>query len=67
MSDLLVLLSLFCAIGMFCLAHVKGMPIKRWTFLGGVLGPVALLLFSVHLRRAWMRIHRSMFCVMWRA
>ncbi|WP_231619956.1 MULTISPECIES: hypothetical protein [unclassified Pseudoalteromonas] len=33
----------------------KGMPIKRWLILGGLLGPVAWCLFNLHYRRALVR------------
>jgi len=33
----------------------KGMPVKRWMLLGGVLGPIAWCLFNVHYRRAFVR------------
>ncbi|MDN3377067.1 hypothetical protein QMA12_01330 [Pseudoalteromonas sp. APC 3893] len=30
----------------------KGMPVKRWVMLAGVLGPIAWCLFNLHYRRA---------------
>jgi len=33
----------------------KGMPIRRWLILGGLLGPVAWCLFNLHYRRALVR------------
>ncbi|TMO98792.1 hypothetical protein CWC14_05545 [Pseudoalteromonas sp. S3260] len=44
----------------------KGMPVKRWLFLGGVFGPVAWCLFNVHYRRALIRNIGVNACL-WRA
>jgi len=65
--NLIYLLSAIGAIMMFVLSHTNGMPVKRWTFLGSLVGPLAILLFSVHLRRAWMKINKEMPCIGWRA
>jgi hypothetical protein len=40
---------------MYLEAIKKGMPIKRWLILGGLLGPVAWCLFNLHYRRALVR------------
>ncbi|WP_231609324.1 MULTISPECIES: hypothetical protein [unclassified Pseudoalteromonas] len=40
---------------MYLEAIKKGMPIKRWLILGGILGPVAWCLFNLHYRRALVR------------
>ncbi|WP_372761785.1 hypothetical protein [Pseudoalteromonas sp.] len=56
---------LFIAI-MYLEAIKKGMPVKRWLLLGGVLGPVAWCLFTVHYRRALLRNIGFSSCV-WRA
>ena len=50
-----VVISAIFAVMLFLVASVKGMPAKRWAFLGGVFGPFALALFNVHYRRALMR------------
>ncbi|SJN48024.1 conserved protein of unknown function; putative membrane protein [Pseudoalteromonas sp. JB197] len=50
-----VLLSaVFIAI-MYLEAIKKGMPVKRWLLLAGLLGPVAWCLFNLHYRRALLR------------
>lgn len=59
--------SVLGAISLFLLATINGMPIKRWAFLGGVLGPFALVLYSMHLRRAWMKTYRLLPYIKWRA
>lgn len=50
---------------MYLLAHINGMPVKRWTFTGGVFGPLAVLFFSVHLRRAWMKNYKQLPYIKW--
>ncbi|NMP78759.1 hypothetical protein HHE92_02965 [Pseudoalteromonas arctica] len=49
-----LLSSAFIAL-MYLEAIKKGMPIKRWLILGGLLGPVAWCLFNLHYRRALVR------------
>ncbi|BDF94896.1 MULTISPECIES: hypothetical protein [Pseudoalteromonas] len=44
----------------------KGMPVKRWVVLGGLLGPVAWCLFNLHYRRALLRCVGIRACA-WRA
>ncbi|GAA65275.1 hypothetical protein P20311_3084 [Pseudoalteromonas sp. BSi20311] len=44
----------------------KGMPVKRWLFLGGLLGPAAWCLFNLHYRRALIRNIGVKTCL-WRA
>ncbi|WP_350586380.1 hypothetical protein [Pseudoalteromonas sp. RB2-MNA-CIBAN-0110] len=48
---IVLLSSIFIAL-MYLEAIKKGMPIKRWLILGGLLGPVAWCLFNLHYRRA---------------
>ncbi|KAA1151367.1 hypothetical protein EU510_16100 [Pseudoalteromonas sp. FUC4] len=48
---IVLLSSAFIAL-MYLEAIKKGMPIKRWLILGGLLGPVAWCLFNLHYRRA---------------
>ncbi|MFC3031117.1 hypothetical protein ACFOEE_01085 [Pseudoalteromonas fenneropenaei] len=50
-----VSLSLLCTILLFVLTTIDGMPRKRWMAFAALSGPVAVVLYSVHLRRAWMR------------
>ncbi len=52
---MILVLSLIFATLLFFIASAKGMPAKRWAFLGGLFGPFALALFNVHYRRALMR------------
>jgi len=40
----------------------SGMPIRRWVFLGGVFGPVAIFLMRVHYRRAMWRLTAGSLC-----
>lgn len=47
---------------MYIQAIKKGMPVKRWVLLGGLLGPVAWCLFNLHYRRAWMRVVGTNVC-----
>ncbi|WP_240918167.1 hypothetical protein [Pseudoalteromonas sp. C8] len=51
---IVLLSSIFIAL-MYLEAIKKGMPIKRWLILGGLLGPVAWCLFNLHYRRALAR------------
>jgi uncharacterized BrkB/YihY/UPF0761 family membrane protein len=51
---IVLLSSVFIAL-MYLEAIKKGMPIKRWLILGGLLGPVAWCLFNLHYRRALVR------------
>ncbi|MBH0016791.1 hypothetical protein I6E85_08765 [Pseudoalteromonas sp. NZS71] len=51
---IVLLSSAFIAL-MYLEAIKKGMPIKRWLILGGLLGPVAWCLFNLHYRRALVR------------
>ncbi|WP_231616765.1 hypothetical protein [Pseudoalteromonas sp. NSLLW218] len=51
----LFLLSITFIALMYLEAIKKGMPIKRWLILGGLLGPVAWCLFNLHYRRALVR------------
>ena len=44
----------------------KGMPVKRWLFLSGLLGPAAWCLFNLHYRRALIRNTGIKTCL-WRA
>ncbi|WP_010391357.1 hypothetical protein [Pseudoalteromonas undina] len=44
----------------------KGMPVKRWLFLSGLLGPAAWCLFNLHYRRALIRNIGVKTCL-WRA
>lgn len=46
--------SVFIAI-MYLEVIKKGMPVKRWVVLAGLLGPVAWCLFNLHYRRALLR------------
>ena len=41
------------------------MPVKRWVFLGGALGPIAWCLFNIHYRRALIR-HIGLQACSWR-
>lgn len=56
MMDLLYFLisAVFIAI-MYLEVITKGMPIKRWIVLAGLLGPIAWCLFNLHYRRALVR------------
>jgi len=51
----IVLLSITFIALMYLETIKKGMPIKRWLILGGLLGPVAWCLFNLHYRRALVR------------
>ncbi|WP_226929049.1 hypothetical protein [Pseudoalteromonas distincta] len=51
----IVLLSSISIALMYLETIKKGMPIKRWLILGGLLGPVAWCLFNLHYRRALVR------------
>ncbi|MDC3212921.1 hypothetical protein NQU47_10090 [Pseudoalteromonas distincta] len=51
---IVLLSSIFIAL-MYLETIKKGMPIKRWLILGGLLGPVAWCLFNLHYRRALVR------------
>jgi len=53
---LIIIVSLVFIVLMYTQAIIKGMPVKRWTLLGGLLGPAAWCLFNLHYRRAWMRL-----------
>ncbi len=52
---LFVLLPL-CGLLCYILALKNGLGLKRWTFFGTVMGPVALFMFNVHKRR---QLHRQ--------
>nr|WP_290442283.1 hypothetical protein [Pseudoalteromonas sp. CnMc7-37] len=52
---LFVFLSCVFILVMYLESLSKGMPVKRWMLLGGVLGPIAWCLFNVHYRRAFVR------------
>nr|WP_245763906.1 hypothetical protein [Pseudoalteromonas denitrificans] len=60
-----MLASLFFAISLYILAFKRGMPTKRWFALGGILGPLAFLMFNVHYRRALVRCIGEQ-CILWR-
>ncbi|ALQ07630.1 MULTISPECIES: hypothetical protein [Pseudoalteromonas] len=51
----IVLLSCVFIAVMYLETIKKGMPIKRWLILAGLLGPVAWCLFNLHYRRALVR------------
>lgn len=59
------IISLVCAVAIYLQTLWTGMPRKRWLSLALITGPVALILFRVHYRRAWMRRCASL--VMWKA
>ena len=50
-----VILALLCAITIYTQALKTGMPQRRWLTLALFSGPIALILFRVHYRRAWLR------------
>ncbi|MDB2355803.1 hypothetical protein C7Y70_07040 [Pseudoalteromonas sp. KS88] len=60
----IVISIVFIAI-MYLDVNKKGMPVKRWVVLAGLLGPVAWYLFNVHYRRALLRTVGANACV-WR-
>ncbi|AQQ01799.1 hypothetical protein B0W48_19675 [Pseudoalteromonas aliena] len=49
---------------MYLEAIKKGMPVKRWVFLGGLLGPAAWCLFNLHYRRALIRHTGQNACIL---
>ncbi|MGO2127774.1 MAG: hypothetical protein ACTH4U_03465 [Pseudoalteromonas prydzensis] len=59
------LLSVVSIVVMYSEAIKKGMPIKRWLLLAGLLGPIAWCLFNLHYRRALLRCVGIQACV-WR-
>ncbi|MBB1434460.1 hypothetical protein H5201_09065 [Pseudoalteromonas sp. SG43-6] len=50
-----LLISVVSIVVMYAQAIKKGMPVKRWLVLAGLLGPVAWCLFNLHYRRALVR------------
>ncbi len=62
---MLLLVNLLCIGVMYRLSISKGMPVKRWLLLGGLIGPLAFLLFNIHYRRALLR-HAGQGAIAWR-
>ncbi|MEJ6475259.1 hypothetical protein [Pseudoalteromonas piscicida] len=60
-----IIISVVSVVALYLQTLWTGMPRKRWLSLALVMGPLALILFRVHYRRAWMRRCASL--VMWRA
>ncbi|KPH93733.1 hypothetical protein AMS58_16045 [Pseudoalteromonas porphyrae] len=57
------LISIVFVVIMYLEVIKKGMPVKRWIVLAGLLGPVAWCLFNLHYRRALLRCNGRQACI----